>query len=99
MKLSQLNKGQWAVIKEIDLPADLKQRFQSMGLYKDVLIYVCRVGFLRGSFNVKTSCDSCIIISKNEAEHIKVQLAKKEERYKWGKKEFVENCQTCCQND
>ncbi len=96
MKLSELERGQKAIIKEINLPEKLKQRLQSMGLHKDELIHVCRVGFLKGSFYVKFSCDSCIIISKNEADQIEVELLKKGHQHRWGQKRFVDNCMSCC---
>lgn len=100
MKLSELDKGQRAIIKDINLSNDLKQRLQSMGINKDEIIYVCRVGFLKGSFYIKTGCDSCIIISRNEAEHIEVELLKKGHQHRWGKKrKFLDNCETCCQEE
>lgn len=100
MKLSQLNKGQRALIKDISLPEELKQRLQSMGLVKNEVVYVCRVGFMKGSFYLKFSCDSCIIISKNEAEHIEVELLEgKQHRYRWGRKNFQDSCQSCCQDE
>jgi len=96
VKLSELERGQRAIIKEIDLPSELKQRLQSMGLVKDEVIYICRVGFLKGSFYVKFTSDSCIIISKNEADHIEVELLKKGHQHRWGQKRFVDNCMSCC---
>ncbi len=96
MKLSELDKGGRAIIKDIDLPNDLKQRLQSMGLNKDEMIYICRVGFLKGSFYIKTGCDSCVIISKNEADHIEVELYGKGHQHRWGKKRKFENC---CQKE
>jgi len=100
MKLVKLERGQRAIIKDISLPEELKQRLQSMGLVKNEMVYVCRVGFMRGSFYLKTSCDSCVIISKNEAEQIEVELFDaKQHRHRWGWKNFQDSCQTCCQKE
>ncbi len=96
MKLSELERGQKAIIKEINLPEELRKRFQSLGLVKNEFIHICRVGFLKGSFYVKFANDSCIIISKNEADHIEVELFKKGHQHRWGQKRFVDNCMSCC---
>ncbi len=95
MKLSELEKGQRAVIKDINLSQELKQRLNSMGIIKNELIFICRVGFLKGSFYVKINCDSCIIISKNEADHIEVKLVNGAHRHRWGRR-FAGNCEECC---
>ena len=99
MKLSELERGQRAIIKEVNLPEELKQRLQSMGLVKDEMIHICRVGFLKGSFYVKFATNSCIIISKNEADQIEVELFKKDHQYRWGQKRFVDDCMSCCENN
>ena len=99
MKLSELENGQNAIIKDIDLPNELKQRFNSMGLIKGELIHICRVGFLRGSFYVKIAHNSCVILSKNEAKHIEVELLKKGFQHRWGKRGIIDMCDSCCQDD
>ncbi len=99
MKLSELERGQKAIIKEINLPNELKQRLHSMGLIKEEEIYICRVGFLKGSFYVKFTTDSCIIISKNEADHIEVELLKKGHQHRWGQKRFADECMSCCEDN
>ncbi len=96
MKLSQMQKGERAVIVSIDLPEELKQRLKSLGLVKNELIHICRVGWMGGSFYIKINFDSCIIISKNEAEHIEVELFGKGKRYRWGKR-LSSGCKNCCQ--
>ncbi len=98
MKLSELQKGQRAIIKNIKLPIELKQRLNSMGIIKNEFIFICRVGFLKGSFYVKINCDSCIIISKNEADRIEVELANEGHRHRWGKR-FAETCKSCSKED
>ncbi len=98
MKLSELEKGQKAIIKEINLPEELKQRLHSLGLVKNELIHVCRVGFMKGSFYLKINFDSCVIVSKNEADNIEVELAGKGMRHRWGKR-FFGGCQSCCQEE
>ncbi len=86
MKLSKLIKGQKAVIKEINLPEELKQRLTSLGFVKNEIIKICKVGFLGGSFYIKLNVGSCIMISKNEAEHIEVELIGRGLHRRWGKK-------------
>ncbi len=94
MKLSQLQRGQRAVVKNIYLPEDIKERLNSMGFIKNELIFICRVGLLRGSFYIKINCSSCIIINKNEAQNIEVELLDSAHRYRWGK-HLGYNCESC----
>ena len=98
MKLSQLKKGDRAIIKEIDLPSDIKQRLNSMGLTKSAEIYLCRVGLFGGSFYIKIEYESCVIISKNEADKVEVEPIKGGFRHRWGRK-FSDGCESCCQGD
>jgi Fe2+ transport system protein FeoA len=99
VKLSELEKGQRAIIKDIDLPDKLKQRLHSMGLNKNEIIFVCRVGFLKGSFYIKIECESCIIISKNEADHIEVELMEEKSYQDIHNKKLIQSCETCCQDE
>jgi Fe2+ transport system protein FeoA len=99
MKLSEMEKGQRAIIKDIKLDGELKQRLSSLGLIKNELIHICRVGFMKGSFYIKTGCDSCIIISKNEADHIEVELYGKGHQHRWGKRFKADSCVYCCQEE
>lgn len=86
MKLSKLIKEQKAIIKEINLPEELKQRLTSLGFVKNEIIKICNVGFLGGGFYIKLNVGSCIMISKNEAEHIEVELIGRGLHCRWGKK-------------
>ncbi len=99
MKLSELKKGDRAIIKEIKLEDGIKQRLLSMGLVKNEFIYICRVGFLGGSFYIKVACDSCIIVSKNEADRIEVQKVGKGYQHRWGKRDISKECMSCCQEE
>jgi len=72
MKLSKLKKGTRAIVESVDLNADLKKRFSSMGLSPGIILRVCRRTFGSDSLNVKIECSSCLALSKAEASHIKV---------------------------
>ncbi len=72
MKLSELEKGQRAMIESVNLDADLKKRFSSMGLSPGIILRVCRRTFGNDSLHVKIECAACLALSKAEASHIEV---------------------------
>ncbi len=72
MKLSELEKGQRAIVESVDLEDDIKKRFSSMGLSRGIILRVCRRTFGSDSLHVKLDCSSCIALSKKEAKHIEV---------------------------
>jgi len=72
MKLSKLKKGTRAIVESVDLDADLKKRFSSMGLSPGIILRVCRRTFGSDSLHVKIECSTCLALSKAEASHIEV---------------------------
>ena len=72
MKLSELEKGQRAIVDSVNLKKDLKKRFSSMGLSRGIILRVCRKTFGNDSLHVKLDCSSCIALSKTEANDIDV---------------------------
>lgn len=72
MKLSELEKGRRAIVESVDLDADLKKRFSSMGLSPGIILRVCRRTFGSDSLHVKIECSACLALSKAEASHIEV---------------------------
>ncbi len=72
MKLSELQKGQKAIIESVDLPPDIKRRLSNMGVSRGVILRVCRKTLGSDSLHVKLDCSFCLALSKEEAKHIEV---------------------------
>ncbi len=75
MKLSELEKGQRAIVDKVNLKEDLKERFSSMGLSVGTPIRVCRKTIGNDSLHVKLDCTSCLALSREEAKFIEVTPA------------------------
>ncbi len=72
MKLSELKKGQRAIVDSVDLEKDLKKRFSTLGLSRGIILKVCRKTFGKDSLHVKLDCAACIALSNSEASLIEV---------------------------
>ncbi len=77
MKLSELERGQKAIIESVDLENETKRRLSNMGISRGVVLRVCGKTF-GNSMSVKLDCSYCMAISKDEAKHIEVTPLGKE---------------------
>ena len=73
MKLSNLNKNQKAVIKNINCETELKQRFYSFGMIKGAGIEVENISLARNTIEVNVE-NTSIALRVEEAEAIEVEL-------------------------
>ncbi len=72
MKLSELKKGQKAIVKKVDCNEDLKQRFFSFGIIKGAEISVDEISFAKNTmaFDIE---GTEIAIRIEEAQQIEVE--------------------------
>jgi Fe2+ transport system protein FeoA len=99
MKLNDIEKGQRAIINKIDLPEKLKDRFVSLGLNRGSIIKVCRKTLNGDNLNIKLDCATCIVLSKEEAEHIKVSRVEGDFNFCNRNRNRNENDALCCDED
>ncbi|MDX1808903.1 MAG: FeoA family protein [Sulfurospirillaceae bacterium] len=78
MKLSELEKGKRAIINQINLKKDVRERFISMGLCIGATIKVCRKTIKQDSLHVTLDCSACLALSRDEADFIDVTPLKDE---------------------
>ncbi len=74
MKLSDLKKGQKAIIKKIDCNNELKQRFYSFGMIKGSTIEVENISLAKNTIEVNIE-DTSIALRMEEAQAIEVEAA------------------------
>ncbi len=72
MKLTQLQKGQKAIIKKIDAPLDLKQRLYSLGVVKGTEIELIDYSLGKSTLEIKAG-NSLIALREKEAQQIEVE--------------------------
>ncbi len=72
MKLSELEKGQKAIINKISLQQEIKERLMSMGICIGATIKVCRKTLNQDSLHVTLDCAACLALSRDEAVFIEV---------------------------
>lgn len=73
MKLSDLNKKQKAVIKNINCSSELKQRFYSFGITKGAEIEVENMSLARNTIEVNVE-NTSIALRVEEANSIEVEV-------------------------
>lgn len=72
MKLSNLNKGQKAIIKKIDCNFELKQRFYSFGMIKGSELEVENISLAKNTIEINIE-DTSIALRMEEAQSIEVE--------------------------
>jgi ferrous iron transport protein A len=72
LKLTQLQKGQKAIIKKIDAPLDLKQRLYSLGVVKGTEIELIDYSLGKSTLEIKAG-NSLIALREKEAQQIEVE--------------------------
>ncbi len=72
MKLTELKKGQKAIIKKIDANPELKQRLFSLGVVKGAEVEVVDCSLGKSTIEIKVG-NSLIALRENEANLIEVE--------------------------
>ncbi|MDD2699195.1 MAG: FeoA family protein [Arcobacteraceae bacterium] len=73
MQLSQLQKDQKAIIKNLDCDLELKQRFYSFGINKNSTLIVENISFSKNTIEINVE-DTFIALRMEEAKCIEVEI-------------------------